>query len=153
MSGLSNTQRIIVLYSGMALLLIAVGAFQSWTLSLTILNLCLIPRWGAEGAVFASLLAELLISTLYLLYCEGMMTLKQIGAFSYKRVIAGAVMATGVYLLGRIVPNAVLGLCLQVLCGVILYLLLLLAQKDSFVTGAVGRYVKIPKKEGNKKKT
>ena len=36
---MSNTQRIIFLYSGMALLLVLVGAMQSWTLSLTILNL------------------------------------------------------------------------------------------------------------------
>jgi branched-chain amino acid transport system permease protein len=55
---MSNTQRIIFLYSGMALLLVLVGAMQSWTLSLTILNLCLISaimslgvnmQWGYAG--------------------------------------------------------------------------------------------------------
>ena len=55
---MSNTQRIVVLYAGMAALLVIVGLFQSWTLSLTILNLCLISaimalgvnmQWGYAG--------------------------------------------------------------------------------------------------------
>ena len=55
---MSNTQRIISLYGVMAILLVIVGMFQSWTLSLTILNLCLISaimalgvniQWGYAG--------------------------------------------------------------------------------------------------------
>lgn len=55
---MSNTQRIIILYAGMAGLLVLVGVMQSWTLSLTILNLCLISaimslgvnmQWGYAG--------------------------------------------------------------------------------------------------------
>ena len=55
---MSNTQRIVVLYGMMAVLLIIVGMFQSWALSLTILNLCLISaimalgvnmQWGYAG--------------------------------------------------------------------------------------------------------
>jgi branched-chain amino acid transport system permease protein len=54
----SNRNRIIVLYSIMAALLLLVGFGQSWTLSLTILNLCLISaimalgvniQWGYAG--------------------------------------------------------------------------------------------------------
>ncbi|WP_024587031.1 branched-chain amino acid ABC transporter permease [Aliihoeflea sp. 2WW] len=55
---MSNRNRIIVLYSIMAGLLLLVGFGQSWTLSLTILNLCLISaimalgvniQWGYAG--------------------------------------------------------------------------------------------------------
>lgn len=55
---MSNRERIIWLYGAMAVLLLAVGFFQSWTLSLTILNLCLISaimalgvnmQWGYAG--------------------------------------------------------------------------------------------------------
>ncbi|MEO3389304.1 branched-chain amino acid ABC transporter permease [Mesorhizobium sp. CAU 1741] len=55
---MSNTQRIILLYSAMAILLVIVGVYQSWALSLTILNLCLISaimalgvnmQWGYAG--------------------------------------------------------------------------------------------------------
>jgi branched-chain amino acid transport system permease protein len=54
----SNRNRIIVLYSAMAALLLIVGFFQSWTLAVTILNLCLISaimalgvniQWGYAG--------------------------------------------------------------------------------------------------------
>jgi len=54
----SNRNRIIVLYSAMAALLLIVGVFQSWTLAVTILNLCLISaimalgvniQWGYAG--------------------------------------------------------------------------------------------------------
>jgi len=52
------TGRAFLLFAAMALLLVAVGLFQSWTLSLTILNLCLISaimalgvnmQWGYAG--------------------------------------------------------------------------------------------------------
>ncbi len=55
---MSNVRRIVVLYSAMAVLLLLVGIFQSWTFSLTILNLCLISaimslgvnmQWGYAG--------------------------------------------------------------------------------------------------------
>ncbi|MHB2267835.1 branched-chain amino acid ABC transporter permease [Aliihoeflea sp. PC F10.4] len=55
---MSNRNRIIVLYSAMAALLLIVGVFQSWTLAVTILNLCLISaimalgvniQWGYAG--------------------------------------------------------------------------------------------------------
>lgn len=55
---MSNRRRIILLYGVMTLLLIIVGMFQSWTLSVTILNLCLISaimalgvnmQWGYAG--------------------------------------------------------------------------------------------------------
>lgn len=53
-----NVRRIAVLYAAMATLLVFVGVFQSWTFSLTILNLCLISaimslgvnmQWGYAG--------------------------------------------------------------------------------------------------------
>jgi branched-chain amino acid transport system permease protein len=55
---MSQAPRIIVLYAAMAALLVAVGVLQSWSLSLTILNLCLISaimalgvnmQWGYAG--------------------------------------------------------------------------------------------------------
>jgi branched-chain amino acid transport system permease protein len=55
---MTGTARIVVLYGVMALLIIAVGVFQSWIVALTILNLCLISaimslgvniQWGYAG--------------------------------------------------------------------------------------------------------
>ena len=56
--GMTQSLRIVLLYAVMALLIVAVGVFQSWTLALTILNLCLISavmalgvniQWGYAG--------------------------------------------------------------------------------------------------------
>jgi branched-chain amino acid transport system permease protein len=56
--GLSPTLRIVLLYAVMAALILAVGVVQSWTVALTILNLCLISaimalgvniQWGYAG--------------------------------------------------------------------------------------------------------
>lgn len=55
---MTGTLRIVVLYAVMALLIVAVGLFQSWIVALTILNLCLISaimslgvniQWGYAG--------------------------------------------------------------------------------------------------------
>ncbi len=55
---MSGTMRIVTLYAVMALLIVAVGLFQSWIVALTILNLCLISaimslgvniQWGYAG--------------------------------------------------------------------------------------------------------
>jgi hypothetical protein len=43
---MTGTGRIVTLYGVMALLIIAVGMFQSWIFALTILNLCLISAIG-----------------------------------------------------------------------------------------------------------
>ncbi|MGI9483298.1 MAG: branched-chain amino acid ABC transporter permease [Hyphomicrobiales bacterium] len=77
---MSDTTRNIALFAGMAVLFIIVGIFQSWSLSLAILNLCLISsimalgvniQWGYAGLLnvgvmgFAALggLAGVLVST------------------------------------------------------------------------------------------
>ena len=55
---MSTRTRGILLYVGMALLIVGVGVFQSWIVALTILNLCLISavmalgvnmQWGYAG--------------------------------------------------------------------------------------------------------
>ena len=55
---MSNTQRVIISFTVMACLLLIVGFFQSWSLMLSILNLCLISsvmalgvniQWGYAG--------------------------------------------------------------------------------------------------------
>jgi branched-chain amino acid transport system permease protein len=46
---MNQTLRSVLLYAMMALLIAAVGVFQSWTLALAILNLCLISAVMALG--------------------------------------------------------------------------------------------------------
>ncbi|MBP5385071.1 MAG: oligosaccharide flippase family protein [Lachnospiraceae bacterium] len=106
-----------------------------------LLNLALIPILGAKGAVLASLAAESLISVLYLAHCEGMLSVRMIGALSWKRLIAGICMAGAVRLLGTVPLHAVIVLCLQIVCGAILYLLLLVLLRDGLVIETCKKYI------------
>ncbi len=96
-----------------------------------VLNLCLIPFYGARGAVAASVAAELLITGLYIRNCDGYLTLKMIGASSVKRIFAGACMALTVFMLGHLNYNGVVVLLLQIAAGAVMYIVILYILKDS----------------------
>ena len=53
-----------------------------------VLNLALIPRWGAVGAVIASLAAESTITFLYVKNCRGYLTAATLFAVIRKRLLA-----------------------------------------------------------------
>jgi branched-chain amino acid transport system permease protein len=62
---MTGATRVLILYALMALLILAVGALQSWIVALTILNLCLISavmslgvniQWGYAGLFIAGIM-------------------------------------------------------------------------------------------------
>ncbi len=57
-----------------------------------ILNLCLIGKYGANGAAFASVVAELSITFLYVKNCNGFMKLGNLLRCMYKKIVAGLLM-------------------------------------------------------------
>ena len=107
-----------------------------------VLNICLIPRWGAKGAVAASVAAELLITILYLRNCDGYMSAGMIGRASVKRLAAGAIMASAVWLLGMLPGNAAGMLVIRVISGAVIYCGILALMKDGMVTGLSGRMIR-----------
>ncbi|MCH5303737.1 MAG: oligosaccharide flippase family protein, partial [Ruminococcus sp.] len=66
-----------------------------------ILNICIIPFFGAQGAIFSSLIAEGFITYVYVRKSNGYMTFKDIFNLSWKRVLAGAVMCFCVMIAGN----------------------------------------------------
>ena len=87
-----------------------------------VMNLLLIPRWAAVGAVIASLIAESVITFLYVRNCRGYLTVKTIVEVTWKRLLAGAAMCAIVMMLGRLpLENGVLKLILQILSGAVFY--------------------------------
>ena len=103
-----------------------------------ILNLCLIPMFKSYGAVVASIIAELVITILYVRYCERYLTWTEIYRMLYKRVIAGIIMAVAVFFIGTLNLFPILSLCLQVLCGASLYGLILLIFRDEMLAELIG---------------
>ena len=102
-----------------------------------ILNLVMIPVLGAKGAVVASVVAELLITALYIRFCNGFVTVRMISEFSWKRITAGVMMAVVVWLLSGLPISHALVLIIQIFAGVTVYVVLLYSFKDRLVRETV----------------
>ncbi len=97
------------------------------------MNLLLIPRFGGTGAIFGTLIAETVITVLYMANCNGYLTVKQLLSLSWKKLIAGLIMCPIVYWVGTVIGNAFLSVVLQILAGAAVYLLMLVILRDSFI--------------------
>lgn len=98
-----------------------------------ICNLLLIPRFGAIGAVIASLLAEFVISIIYVHMSKGYITWKELWDKSRKRFLAGAVMMAVVYAIGIVMGVDVSTTLIQIISGVVVYGLLLVVLGDNLL--------------------
>lgn len=115
-----------------------------------ILNLILIPLFKSSGAVIASVCAETLITTLYLVNCNGYLHLRQILSVAYRKIIAGAGMLAVIMVSHRFIPDTIVGLLVMVAVGCISYLILLIVLKDSATHTILGELGKTAKKIINK---
>lgn len=98
-----------------------------------ILNLAMIPHIGATGAVIASIMAESVISILYVHMSDGYMSWKMLIKLGWKRMISGLVMLIFVLMLGKYLPYGNLVVVIQVVSGVAVYFGLLLLMKDQLL--------------------
>ena len=105
------------------------------SISNLILNLLLIPQMSSEGAVIASIIAELLVTILYMCYCDGYYGINVMIGQIWKKLIAALLMLIVVLALGRGIHNPLLSIGLQVITGAFVYIMVLYAMKDSFVIG------------------
>ena len=96
-----------------------------------VLNLLLIPRWEAYGAVIATIIAEGVTTVLYVNNCRGYLTWGTIWECFWKRFLAGAAMCALVMALGRLpLSSSVLKLAIQILSGAAFYIMVLTLAKD-----------------------
>lgn len=102
-----------------------------------LLNLLLIPYLKSAGAVIASVMAELIITVLYLINCDGYLHFKQILTLSYKKVLGGIFMYGIIVLFYRVIPNSIIGLVVLILMGGLGYFLMLALFRDSVFVYAV----------------
>lgn len=117
-----------------------------------ILNLCLIPKFGSYGAAVATIVAELVISILYLRYCDGFLTLKKICKFSLKKLIAGLIMLAVVYIISELnlFRNSIV-IAIQVILGALTYGISLMILKDEFTVAFLKNQIlsRLKKRESN----
>ena len=99
-------------------------------------NLLFIPKLLSVGAIIGSIVAELVITFLYVKMCGDYMTWQQLWTLSYKKVIAATIMFFAVKLVGTgSRMDYVLKIPLQIVSGVVVYFTLLLLMKDPLVKG------------------
>lgn len=98
-----------------------------------ILNIILIPLYGAVGAVIGSLTAELTITILYLKNCSDFMTLRQILHNSWRKFIAAVIMFAAIYLVSNYFDNNTTSVIVSTFTGVIVYGIVLLLMRDQLV--------------------
>lgn len=99
-----------------------------------LLNLVLIPKFWGYGAIVASLIAETVITVLYLKNCQGYLKLETIRKDSWKKLIAGVTMLLVIKALDGIITSGIIALFLEVAIGFTVYCAVIALLRDSFVT-------------------
>lgn len=113
-----------------------------------VINLILIPKLGATGAVIGSIIAELTISVLYFLNCDKYLTMMQILKCSYKRLVAGIIMIIAVKAIGTCILDRVLLVVVEIVTGALVYFICLFILKDVMIKEAFLMIKRKVKKNG-----
>lgn len=99
-----------------------------------ILNLILIPFWGYMGAAIATLVAESIISILFVRMSDGYMTFSALWMYMRKRIVAGTVMCLVIIGIGKLCNcHDIIILAIQIISGIFIYGILLLFMHDQLL--------------------
>ena len=103
-----------------------------------LLNLIFIPRMGAIGAAIASLIAELLITVLYICFSGTFGNIKMLYFSGIKKFIAGLIMFFPVFYLNSLKADSFITVCTQIILGVMIYILVLIMLRDKWTSHYIG---------------
>lgn len=104
-----------------------------------ICNLIFIPFWGGVGATIGSVVAETVISVLYVKMSDGYMNAGLLVKYSWKRLVAGGTMCAAIMMIGKTLQIGAIGvLVVQVAVGVAIYFCILLAFRDTMLQELIG---------------
>lgn len=99
-----------------------------------ILNVILIPSTGGWGAAAASVVAELVITVLYLVYGKDFITLGQTWGFLWKKLVAALAMVAAICLMDGLFTRPVIAAACEIAAGVAVYCVVLLILRDRSLT-------------------
>jgi O-antigen/teichoic acid export membrane protein len=94
----------------------------------------LIPKYWGYGAITASLIAESVITILYMKNCNGYLRVETIIKDSWKKIIAGLVMLIVIRALDGIISSDILALLVEIAVGFTVYCAVIVLLRDSFMT-------------------
>ncbi len=98
-----------------------------------VINLILIPRYGAYGAIIGSIIAELTVTTIQLVLIRKKVKFQFFQRSYFIYVIGTALMAVTVVSLTKLFPIGTLYTLLEVAAGMIVYALVLLITKEELM--------------------
>ncbi len=107
-----------------------------------IFNFILIRKFSALGAAISSVGAELFILLIELYFVKKELPNLKIIKYSKKYLFFGIFMFLITYQIGKFLPQNILGSLLQILIGIIIYIIFLIVSKDQFITEHVVPYTK-----------
>ncbi len=104
-----------------------------------IANLILIPKLKSQGAIIGTLLAETVITVLYILKSDHFFSFKRLLKCSAKKMIAALIMMILILLISQLNITPVLLLILEIASGGIFYIVLLIILKDESCKLIIGK--------------
>ena len=111
---------------------IIIGAIVNFTL-----NLILIPRFWGYGAIVASLIAETVITVLYLRHCNGYLTAETLFREGWKKLAAGILMLAVIMVMDRRIESNIIALVAEVAIGFTVYCAVIVILRDTFLSEIV----------------
>ncbi len=100
-----------------------------------ILNIVLIPNFGAVGAAIASVIAEIVGASLQIAYCcvKKQLNFTKIFTSFWRYAIAGIIMLVALLAMQLILPINILGLLALIGVGIVIYFTILFILRDDFL--------------------
>ena len=98
-----------------------------------LLNLILIPKYASLGAAISSVIAELIITILYFVLSKKYVDIKKMLKKFYKYFIASILMSIVILFLDHILKISILSTVIEIITGIIVYILVLLILKDDMI--------------------
>lgn len=95
-----------------------------------VLNLILIPKFWSYGAVIASVIAECVITFLYMRNCDGYLRLSQLVKIGWKKLLAGIIMAVVLIIIH-------INMFIEIIIGIALYIICLVILRDSSISQGI----------------
>ena len=99
-----------------------------------VMNLLLIPRFQAIGAIPGTLAAETTITVLYVRHSRGYMTAGKLWKLSWKKLAAGGATLGTILALMKLIRHPILSILAAFAAGFLVYVLVLVLLRDSFLT-------------------
>ena len=133
LSNITGTQYLIITKrENLLTLSVGIGAAVNF-----LCNMILIPRYSAIGAAIASVIAELLITSIQFVFIRKEISVGKILACAWKYLIAGGVMLAVLILENAKLAPSILNTCIMVISGGIVYFVVLLVLRDEFFMGYI----------------